>query len=286
MKYRCIAANANDFPITMMCRLLNVGRSGYYAWLSRRRPSARDRQNHELGQRIKAIHRASRGVYGSPKIRRELLRQGIRVSRHRIARLMRELGLKGIPRKRFRHVPKARWGFTPVPDLLGRDFSADAPNQRWVADITQINTAEGPLYLAAVMDLYSRAIVGWSMHHRIEGDLVVKATQAALTSRQPPPGLIHHSDRGGQYFTQTLVDLAERYGVRRSMGRTGSCYDNAAMESWFGLLKRERIRGRRYVTRDEARRDVFDYIETYYNRQRIHSSNGGMSPIEYELNAP
>ena len=285
MKYRCIAANAQDFPITMMCRLLQVGRSGYYAW-RRRRLSARARQNIDLSQRIEAIHRHSGGVYGSPKIRLELQQQGVSVGRHRVARLMRERGLKGFPRKRFRHVPKAQWGYTPVADLLRRDFTADAANRRWVADITQINTVEGPLYLAAVMDLYSKAIVGWSMHHRIDGDLVVKALRAALETRQPAPGLIHHSDRGGQYFTQALVDLAERYGVRRSMGRVGSCYDNAAMESWFGLLKRERIRGHRYASRADAKADVFDYIERFYNRQRSHSSNGGLSPFEYELNAP
>jgi transposase InsO family protein len=272
----------------MMCRLLRIKPSGFYAWL-RRPPSRRSLENGHLKKHIAAIHAESDGVYGSPKVRDELLQLGFQAGRHRVARLMRDLGLQGCPKKRYRVTTESDHGFRVAPNTLEREFTADGPDQRWVADITYIRTAEGWLYLAVVMDLFSKAIVGWSMSERLTRDIVLKALLMALWRRRPDAGLLHHSDRGSQYASGDFQALLEEHGIECSMSGTGNCYDNAAMESWFGLLKRERVNRRRYQTRREARRDVFDYIERFYNRRRPHGSAGRMSPLQYEaaaLNQP
>jgi transposase InsO family protein len=239
-------------------------------------------EDERLRKKITEIYAESDGVYGSRKVRDELLDLGFFAGRHRIARLMRELGLKGTPKKRYRVTTQSDHGFRIAPNHLDRQFTAEAPNQRWVADITYIRTQEGWLYLAAVMDLYSKAIVGWSMSHRLNREIVLKALMMAIWQRRPDEPLLHHSDRGSQYASDDFQALLAEHGIECSMSSTGSCYDNAAMESWFGLLKRERVNKRRYRTRAAARADVFDYIERFYNRRRPHASAGRMSPLKYE----
>lgn len=272
----------------MMCRLLRVKPSGFYAWC-RRGASHRAQEDTRLKRRISVVHAESDGVYGSPKVRDELLDTGEQVGKHRVARLMRELGLKGYPKKRYKVTTDSDHGFKVAPNHLAQDFTATAPNQRWVADITQIRTGEGWLYLAVVLDLFSRAVVGWSMSHRMNRELVLKALMMALWQRRPESELLHHSDRGSQYASGDFQALLKENGIVCSMSGTGNCYDNAAMESFFGLLKRERVNRRRYPTRQAARTDIFDYIERFYNRQRRHGSAGRMSPLDFEqsvLNQP
>ena len=270
-----------EYPLAMMCRLLGEKPSGFYAWL--RRPiSRRALKDRRLKERIAHIHSESDGVYGSPKVTDELQQSGVAVGKHRVARLMRELGLHGYPKKRYKVTTQSQHGFQIAAHHLDRQFTADAPNQRWAADITYLKTQEGWLYLAVVLDLYSKAVVGWSMSHRMTRDLVIRAMMMALSQRKPGAGLLHHSDRGSQYASTDFQVLLSQHGIQCSMSGTGNCYDNAAVESWFGLLKRERVYRRRYRTRDEARSDVFDYIERFYNRKRRHGSAGGMSPLDYE----
>jgi putative transposase len=288
VKYQCVADSHHELPVTMMCRLLRIKPGGYYAW-RRRPPSRRARDNDRLGKKITEIHAESDGVYGSPKVRDELFNLGFLAGKHRVARLMRELGLKGCPKKRYRVTTDSDHGFRTAPNTLDRQFTADGPNQRWASDITYIRTGEGWLYLAIVMDLYSKAIVGWSMSHRINRDLVLQALLMALWNRTPGEGLMHHSDRGSQYASGDYQALLAEHGIECSMSGAGNCYDNAVVESWFGLLKRERVHRRYYRTRQEARQDIFDYIERFYNRRRPHGSAGRMSPLQYEestLNQP
>lgn len=281
MKYECVAELRGEFPVLMMCRLLQIKASGFYAW-RRRPPSQRTLENRRYKKKIVEIYAESDGVYGARKVRDELIDLGFYPGRHRIARLMRALNLKGCPKKRYRVTTQSNHGFRVAPNHLDRAFSADAPNQRWVADITYIRTQEGWLYLAAVMDLYSKAIVGWSMSDRLNRDIVIKAMLMAIWQRKPSDQLMHHSDRGSQYASGDFQALLDEHGIECSMSGTGNCYDNAAMESWFGLMKRERINRRRYKTRNEARQDVFNYIERFYNRRRPHGSAGRMSPLKYE----
>ncbi len=262
-----------------MCRLLKVSSSGYYAW--RVRPeSQRARDDRALMRAVRRIHADSDGTYGSPRIHAELKSEGLVCGRSRVARLMREARLKGCPKRRFRVGSKR----TPakVGNLLNQDFSAPGANQRWASDITYIWTRQGWLYLAVVMDLYSRRIVGWSMNRRIDRQVALDALDMALGRRQPAEALIHHSDRGPQYLSDDYQGLLNRHGITCSMSGRGSCYDNAVVESFFATLKRERTRRRQYRTRDDARADVFDYIERFYNRERRHSYLGHLSPVAYE----
>ena len=284
MRYRCVERYRCRYPIRMMCRLLRLGVSGDYAWRSRL-PSRRSQANEGLKGAITRIHRHSGAVYGSPKIRWTLLAQGQRVGRHRVARLMRVLGLRGRPYPRKK--PRTQAGGTEpsAKNLLNQDFQAPAPHQRWVSDITYIRTGEGWLYLAAIMDLYSRRIVGWSLGQRLTTSLAIQAFERARRRRRPPPGLIYHSDRGSQYTSHAFQSLLRQHGVRCSLSAKGNCFDNAAMESFFALLKRERVYRQRYLTRKQARTDIFDYIERFYNRQRHHHSIGGLSPLEFESRA-
>jgi len=281
VKYECVAELRGEYPVAMMCRLLQIKPGGYYAW-RRRPPSARSVENERYRKQIAEIHAESDSVYGARKVRDTLNDLGFFPGRHRIARLMRAMGLKGCPKKRYKVTTQSDHGYRVAPNHLDRRFEADRPNQRWVADITYIPTREGWLYLAAVMDLYSKAIVGWSMSDRLNRDIVLRALTMAIYRRAPSGELIHHSDRGSQYASSDFQALLSEHGIECSMSEAGSCYDNAAMEGWFGLLKRERVNRRRYQTRNEARSDVFDYIERFYNRRRPHGSAGRMSPLRYE----
>ena len=267
-----------------MSRLLRVSRSGYYDWCQRGE-SARARRDRELTQCIHRVHLESHGVYGARKIHRELLDMGELCGRHKVARLMHNAGLKGCPKRRFRRIQGASPSHPVAPNLLQQDFSATRANQRWAADITFIATRQGWLYLAVVMDLFSRRIVGWSMNQRIGRHLVMDAMIMALGYRQPNGPLLHHSDRGSQYTSDDFRDLLAKHHIDCSMSARGSCYDNAAMESFFSLLKRERVRRRTYATREEAKADIFDYIECFYNRRRKHGYLGYISPVEFEKQA-
>jgi transposase InsO family protein len=229
---------------------------------------------------IRFTHGESDGTYGSPRIHAELSAQGFVWGRVKVARLMHQAGLKGCPKRRFRVTTNS--GLARAKNLLDQDFGAETANQRWASDITFIWTGQGWLYLAVVMDLYSRRIVGWSMSRRINRHLVVDALTMALDQRRPGGGLIHHSDRGVQYLSDDFQDLLQTNGITCSMSDTGSCYDNAVVESFFASLKRERTKRRNYRTRDEARADVFDYIERFYNRKRRHGYVGQISPAEFE----
>ena len=281
MRYACIHRRRTRFPIRMMCRRLNASPSGYYAW--RVRPeSARARQDRILTGAIRQIHAESDGTYGSPRVHQELVETGHPCGRAKVARLMRLAGLKGCPKRRFR-VPRATISsYRVAENLLDQNFHADEVNARWASDITFIWTSQGWLYLAVVMDLYSRRIVGWSMSRHIDRHLAVDALKMALGRRQPQGDLIHHSDRGAQYMSDDYRAILKRYDIRCSMSGKGNCYDNAVVESFFASLKRERVKRRKYQTWDEARADVFDYIERYYNRKRRHSTLGNISPAEYE----
>jgi transposase InsO family protein len=263
----------------MMCRALRVSPSGYYAW--RVRPeSTRARYDRELTRVIRRLHAESDGTYGSPRLHVELVAEGHRCGRAKVARLMHTAGLKGCPKRRFRVTTQR--GLAPAKNLLEQDFSAAQMNERWASDTTFIWTGQGWLYLAVVMDLYSRRIVGWSMSRRNNRHLVLNALNLALGQREPGADLIHHSDRGAQYLSDDFQLLLKRNGITCSLSDKGSCYDNAVVESFFATLKRERVKRRKYRTRDEARADIFDYIERFYNRERRHGYVGNISPVEYE----
>ena len=265
-----------------MCQLLNVSRSGYYDWCNRSE-SVRRLKNRELTQLIKQLHLDSNGVYGARKLHRELLEVGEPCGRHRVARLMRLAGLKGCPKRRFRRYENSPPNHPVAANLLKQDFKATGIDERWSSDITFIWTRQGWLFLAVVMDLYSRRIVGWSMNRLISRHLVMDAMAMALGQRDKPA--IHHSDRGSQYTSDDFRDLLLKHGIQCSMSGRGTCYDNAPVESFFSSLKRERIRRQTYRTRDEAKADMFDYIECFYNRKRRHAYLGYISPVEFENRA-
>ncbi len=281
MRYACIDRRRKRYSVRMMCPALRVSRSGYHTW--RVRPeSSRARRNRELTRIIRTLHAESDGVYGSPKIHKELLASGVACGENRVARLMQQAGLRGCPKKRYRVRSGGPAAAVVAENLLQQNFHADEANQRWVSDITFISTRQGWLYLAVIMDLYSRRIVGWSMSRRINRRLALSALSMALGQRRLTDELIHHSDRGAQYLSDDYQDVLRRHGIRCSLSDRGNCYDNAAVESFFSLLKRERVNRVRYRTRDEARADVFDYIERFYNRQRPHGYLGHTSPVRFE----
>ena len=261
----------------MMCRALKVSKSGYYAW--RTRPeSTRTKTDRELTRVIRRFHADSGGVYGSPKIRADLHDEGFPVGRNRVARLMREAGLRGCPKRRFRVKSSKIPGHQVSSNLLDQNFRATHANERWASDITYIHTTQGWLFLAIVMDLYSRKIVGWSMDRNMSRYLVIDALRMAIGRRQPAEGLIHHSDRGPQYTSDEFLAELEKNGITPSMSGSGNCYDNAVAESFFGSLKTECIRGVVYPSRRQAKLALFDYMEVFYNRQRLHSTLGGCTP--------
>lgn len=281
MKYACIERCRDRYSVQLMCRLLCVSRSGYYA--AKTRPeSARSKLDRELLHEIKRVHDKSKGVYGSPRIQAELADEGHQVGRHKVAKLMRLERLRGCPKRRYRVTTKRDPRHRVAKNLLEQNFFTAKPNQKWVADITYISTKQGWLYLAVVIDLYSRKVVGWSMSQWMSRRIVVDALRMAVDARAPGSDLIHHSDRGGQYTSDDFRDELAKHNIECSMSSTGTCYDNAVAESFFGLLKRERVNRTRYRTREEARADIFDYIEVFYNRKRRHGYLGNISPVDFE----
>jgi putative transposase len=281
MKYLFIEKNQPRYPVRRQCQALGVSHSGYYAWQARqKRPE--DERFRALIEHIRRIHHRSRRTYGSPRVCAELRATGTVCNHKRVARLMRLEGLYGRRKQRKVRTTDSRHNFPIAHNLLNRQFRADAPNTKWVADITYIPTHEGWLYLAAVMDLYSRKIVGWSMNTQITADLVENALRMALYERQPAPGLLYHSDRGGQYASEQVRQILAANHIAVSMSRTGNCYDNAVMESFFSTLKCEWVHHQDYKTRTEASRDIFDYIAGFYNNARRHSTLGYLSPNEFE----
>lgn len=282
MRYEFIAAHEGEHGVRRMCQVLEVASSGYYAW--RHRPESRRRQaNRRLLASIQAIHRESGESYGSLRVHAALQRQGVACGRHRVARLMRSDGLAGRKvHKRQPYTTQRDLRAIPAPNLLQQDFSAPAPDRKWVSDITYIPTAEGWLFLAAVLDLYSRRVVGWAMDERMQASLPQAAWNMAVLQRRPAPGLLHHSDQGSQYTSEPYQHSLADWHCRVSMSRVGNCYDNAVMESFFSTLKSECVRGA-FATRTQARTAIFQWIEAWYNPTRLHSSLGYLSPVEFEL---
>jgi putative transposase len=281
MRFRFIQTHAGQCRVDLMCRALDVSRSGYYAW-RQREPSARQLANQRLMDLIRAIHRASRGLYGYRKVHRALLARGEVCGRNRVARLMSQAGLRSKRRRRYRVTTHSRHRRPVAPNLLARLFVATVPNQKWLSDITYVRTDQGWLYLAAILDLFSRRIVGWAMEAYLNDTLTRKALAMALAARCPPQGLLHHSDRGSQYASGNYRQLLKQSKALVSMSRSGEVYDNAPMESFFATLKTELVHHRHYRTRREAKNDIFEYIEVFYNRQRLHQALGYLSPADYE----
>ena len=265
-----------------MCRLLQVQASGFYAWrhLSSQTPP---RGTGAMVSHIRAAHSASHGTYGSPRIHRQLRGQGIRASRRRIAALMRENGISGNRKRRFVRTTQSLHNLPVADDLLGRDFSASEPNQKWVTDITYLTTPDGWVYLASIMDLFSRRIVGWAMDVNMEVGLTLCALQRAVKARNPPPGLVHHSDRGSQYASKAYQSALKEHGMICSMSRKGECWDNAPAESVFGRIKEELVYRHKWESQAQVMAAVDRYLNSFYNPRRLHSSLDFRSPLEYEL---
>jgi putative transposase len=264
-----------------MCRVLGMAPSRYYDW-ERKQQSERARQQAELLALIRRIFAKFRGRYGAPRVHDQLTREGLRVSRKRVARLMREAGLRAKGRRKYKATTDSNHALPVAPNLLERDFHAERPDTVWVSDITYIWTREGWMYLAVILDLYSRKVVGWSLAERMTAALVSNALDAAVRLRRPKPGLVFHSDRGSQYASYALRHRLWRHGMRQSMSRKGDCWDNAVAESFFATLKKELIRDRAFDTRGAARAEVFEYIEVFYNRQRAHSLLSYETPDSFE----
>jgi len=279
-----VSAHQADFRVTTMCRVLGVSTSGYYAWRSREQ-SARASADAALSERIARIHEDSRGTYGAPRIYAELQEEGQPVGRKRVARLMRASSIVGVSRRRAFHTTRRDPAARPAPDLVDRKFTADGPNQLWVADITYIPTLVGFLFLAVVLDVWSRKIVGWAMSSRMTTKIVLDALRMAIEQRQPDAGVIHHSDQGSQYTSIEFGKRCREEGVRPSMGSVGDCYDNAMCESFFATLECELLDRVRFANRDQAELAVFDFIEGFYNTRRRHSAIGNLAPAIFERNA-
>ncbi len=283
MRFTFIAKHRGIWPVSWLCGALGVSRSGFHAWLVRA-PSARARSDIEVGRKVRASFTLSDRTYGARRVWHDVLADGVDCGLHRIERLMRQQGLRARPRRRG--LPKDHGEKSVVAaNVLDRQFVADAPNQKWVADFTYIWTAQGWLYVAAVIDLFSRRVVGWSMSPTMTAQLVADAMMMAIWRRGKPDALLHHSDQGSQYTSEQFQRLMQDNGVTCSMSRSGNCWDNAAMESFFSSLKTERVRKKVYRSRDQARADVFDYIERFYNPTRRHSTLGYLSPIDFERQA-
>jgi putative transposase len=279
--FRFVEQERATFPVTTMCRVLGVSASGYWAW-RQRGPSLRALADAALGEAIREAHRRSRGTYGSPRVHVELRESGMPCSRKRVARLMREQGLRGVHRRRSLATTVRDREARPAADLVARDFSVPGPDRLWVADITELPTWQGPLYLASVLDAWSRRAVGWSMGPSATAVLVTRALDMALLARRPAAGLIHHSDQGCQYTSLAFGRRLREAGISASMGSVGDSYDNAMAESFFASLETELIDRSVWRTHHEARLAVFDWIETFYNRVRRHSALGYLAPAEYE----
>jgi len=281
MRYQYIREHRQEFSVKRMCQLLGVTRSGYYAWQAEKE-GPRTLENRVLVEQIRVEYKISRQTYGSPRIWARLQDQGMSCGRHRVARLMRREGIR--PPKRHRRYPvttQRQPGVIPAPNRLNQDFSATMANSKWVSDFTYIDTAEGWLYLAIILDLFSRKVVGWAMSPQMNTALVETALQMALQTRQPDASLLHHSDQGSQYTSAAYQNSLAGMNIQTSMSRVGNCYDNAVAESFFGTLKAE-CATRQFPTHALARTTIFEYIEVWYNRQRLHSTLGYLSPVEFE----
>jgi len=281
MKYKFIKANRSAYSIQKMCRVLEVSKSGYYKY-QEKTPGQRDKDNEMILNRIKDIYKDNKGNYGSPRIKKQLDKDKIPCGKHRVARLMKENNIKAKTRRKFKVTTDSKHKYPVAANLLKREFNAADINQKWVSDITYIYTQEGWLYLAVILDLCSRKVVGWSMGHRITKDLTIKALRQAMSRRGIRAGLLLHSDRGSQYACHDYVHLVKENSFIQSMSGKGNCYDNAVIESFFKTLKMELVYWEQYVTRDQARKSIFEYIECYYNTKRMHSSLDYMSPQEFE----
>lgn len=280
-RYQFVADHASQYAVTVLCRVLRVARSGYYAW--RGRPESRRGQaDRHLETQIRQIHAASRRTYGSPRVHAALREHGVRCSEKRVARVMRQAGIRACHARRCRLTTDSRHSLPVAANVLQRDFTAPQVNAKWAADITSIDTGEGWLYLAVVLDLCSRRVVGWALQPTLERSLVLDALAMALQHRRPTAPLLHHSDRGSQYASGDYQARLATAGIQCSMSRRGDCFDNAPVESFFGTLKTELVYQQRFATRSEARQAIFEYIEVFYNRQRRHSALGYLSPAAYE----
>jgi transposase InsO family protein len=280
--YEVVDSEKAAFPVSALCEAVGVSRSAYYAWC-RSTPSKREVANERLLAEIRAIHSEHEARYGSPRMHDELRERGHEVGKHRVARLMRENGIQARVRRRFRHTTDSNHRLPVATNLLAQRFTATAPNQAWVGDITYIWTAEGWAYLAVLLDLFSRRVVGWALRKSLSRDVAVAALEHALTCRRPPPGLVHHSDRGSQYASYEYRLLLTAHGAACSMSAAGNCYDNAVAESFFATLKKELVHGCAFETRTEAYDAISHYIENYYNAKRRHSAADNQSPINFEL---
>jgi putative transposase len=284
VKFAFIHQHLRQFPVDLVCRVLQVSRSGYYAW-QQRPPSETTLRQAALVAEIRQAHRESRGIYGSPRVQRELAARGVRCSENTVAKLMRREGIRSKTRRRFVvRTTDSQHGHPIAPNRLGQVFDEPHPDRTWAADITYIPTQEGWLYLAAVIDLCTRKIVGWATGDSLRAVLVCEALRMALVQRAPRTPVLHHSDRGVQYACDDYQALLAAHDLVPSMSRRGNCYDNAVMESFFGTLKTELVHHERYATRDAARQSLFEYIEVFYNRQRRHSALNYQSPHEFEMN--
>jgi len=282
MQYAFIREHAREYPVRRQCRVLEVAESGYYAWLQAQ-PSARQQADAQLLKEIQAIYQQHRRLYGSPRIHAELKKRGWQCSRKRVARLMRQAHLASVRQRRYRvQTTDSKHRYPVATNVLNRQFEAQRPNQKWVADITYIPTQCGRLYLAAVLDLFSRRIVGWAMSANCDARLVQNALHMALSQRQPQGDLLHHSDRGSQYAAHDYQTLLAQHPITVSMSRTGNCYDNAVMESFFRTLKAECAHLHVFQSRSHARSVIFEFLEVYYNRQRLHSTLGYCTPVAFE----
>jgi len=281
MRYIFIRAEKAFYPVALLCRVLRVARSGFYAWLSRGE-SAREHRDRELLPLIREVFKTNRQTYGSPRVFEELRSRKVPCSRRTIERLMREAGITPPRKRKFKKTTDSNHPFATAANLVDRDFSSPAPNRLWSTDITYVWTSEGWLYLAVVMDLFSRRIVGWSMRKTLARQLVLSALHMALYGRNPGLGLVHHSDRGSQYASDDYQEELKRRGIACSMSRKGDCWDNAVIESFFATLKKELVYREQFLSRAQATQAIFEYIEVFYNRLRRHSYLGYMSPVEFE----
>jgi transposase InsO family protein len=285
VKFELVKAEKAHYPVAVLCSVLSVSRSGFYAWQKRPAQAARARADAALVIEIRAAHHLGRGVYGSPRVHAELKAKGVCVSEKRVARLMREGGLRARQKRRFRRTTDSNHTDPIAPNVLQRDFEPLAPNQSWATDVTYIHTLEGWLYLAAILDLFSRRVVGWAMSSTNDRALALDALGRALSVRNPPGGLVHHSDRGSPYASEDYRRALELHGIIPSMSRTGDCWDNAVAESFFASLKAELVDHERYASHAAAIKSIGDYIDNFYNPLRRHSHLGYLNPIEYELRA-
>jgi putative transposase len=284
VRYAFVRGHAAQFPVTRLCALLEVSTSGYYDSIGRP-VSVTARCHRELGDKVRAVHAARRGRYGSPRVHAELLGQGEKCCVNTVAKAMKSLGIRAISHRKFRvGTTDSNHAFPVADNVLDRDFTATRPNEVWLADMSYIPTGEGFLYLSIVEDLFSRRVVGWSMTESMESRCVVDALGMALASRCPEAGLLAHSDRGSQYAGEHYQSELAKHGIRCSMSRRGNCWDNAPMESFFATLKKELVHHEKYATRAEARSSLFEYIEVFYNRERRHSALGYVAPAQFEGN--